>query len=136
MPSIFTRIIRRQAPAEIVYEDDKTIAFLDIFPAFEGHTLVVPKVEIANFEDLPAENACALVLAVQRVARGVMKAMDTPHYSLGLNNGSAAGQVVFHVHVHVMPRQPGVPHHKQPLDPAQAKVIGAKIRAALQELSG
>lgn len=136
MPSIFTRIIRRQAPAEIVYEDERTIAFLDNFPAFEGHTLVVPKVEVANFEDLPAEDATALVLAVQRVARGVTKALGAPDYNLRLNNGAEAGQVVFHVHVHIMPRRPGVPHHKQPLDPAQGKSVGAKIRAALQELPG
>jgi len=134
MASIFTRIIQRQAPAEIVYETDRVIAFLDTFPGFEGHTLVVPKVEIANFEDLPEEDATALVLAVQRVTRGVTKAMGTPDYNLRVNNGREAGQVVFHVHVHIMPRQPGIPHHKQPLDPAQGKAIAEKIRAALKEL--
>jgi len=134
MPSIFTRIVRREAPADIVYEDGMTIAFLDIFPAFEGHTLVVPKREVANFEDLPPEDTAALMTAVQRVVRGVTRALGTPHYNLRLNNGAAAGQVVFHVHVHVMPRRPGDMHHKHPLDPAEGAAIAAKIRAALETL--
>jgi histidine triad (HIT) family protein len=135
MASIFTRIIRREAPAEIVYEDERTIAFLDIFPVFDGHTLVVPKVETADFHALPAEDAAALAVATQRVAMGVTRAVGTPHYNLRLNNGREAGQVVFHVHMHVMPRRPGAVHDKRPLDPARGKELGAKIRAALKELS-
>jgi histidine triad (HIT) family protein len=134
MPSIFTRIIRREAPAEIVYETDKVIAFLDIFPATDGHTLVVPKVEIPNFEDLPSDDAAALVVAMQQVVRGVTRAMGTPHYNLRLNNGSPAGQVVFHVHFHVMPRWPGISPQKGPLDPAKGVENAAKIREALKTL--
>lgn len=136
MASIFTHIVQRSAPAEIVYETDKTVAFLDIFPASDGHTLVVPKREVSNFEDLPAEDLTALIMAVQEVARGVTRAMGTPYYRLGLNNGSVAGQVVFHVHFHVIPRFPGVAMRKAPLLPAKGKEIGAKIRAALEELRG
>ena len=136
MASIFTRIVQRTAPAEIVYETDKAIAFLDIFPASDGHTLVVPKREVSNFEDLPAEDLTALILAVQDIARGVTRAMGTPHYRLGLNNGSEAGQVVFHVHFHVIPRFPGTVMRKAPLPPAKGREIGAKIRAALEELRG
>jgi histidine triad (HIT) family protein len=136
MPSIFTRIVQRTAPAEIVYETDKVIAFLDIFPATDGHTLVVPKREVSSFEDLPADDLTALMLGVQEVVRGVTRAMGTPHYTLRLNNGPMAGQVVFHVHFHVMPRFPGVGLNKAPLPPAKGKEIGAKIRAALHELGG
>jgi histidine triad (HIT) family protein len=134
MPSIFTRIVQRSAPAEIVYETGTAIAFLDIFPAVAGHTLVVPKREVSSFEDLPAEDVTALMLAVQDVVRGVTRALGTPHYNLRLNNGPAAGQVVFHVHFHVMPRFPGVPIQKVPLDPARGRELGARIRAALLEL--
>ena len=134
MPSIFTKIIQRQAPGEIVYETDKVIALLDIFPAVDGHTLVVPKREVASFEDLPPEEAQALMLSLQHVVRGVTRAMGTPHYNLRLNNGPAAGQVVFHIHFHVMPRWPGVSINKRPLDPAKGKEYGARIRAAFQEL--
>jgi histidine triad (HIT) family protein len=134
MPSVFTRIIRREAPAEIVFETERVIAFLDHYPSSPGHTLVVPKVEVPNFEDVPPEDATALVLAVQRVARAVTQAMATPHYNLRVNNGRAAGQVVFHVHVHIMPRWPDRQFQKQPLDPAQGKLHAEQIRAALKLL--
>jgi len=134
MPSIFTRIIQRESPAEIVYETDRVIAFLDIFPAADGHTLVVPKREVSDFHDLPGDDATALVLALQRVVRGVTRGMGTPHYNLRLNNGAVAGQVVFHVHFHVMPRWPGVLHQKARLDPAKGAANAARIRAALKEL--
>jgi histidine triad (HIT) family protein len=134
MPSIFTRIIQRTAPAEIVYESAGALAFLDIFPATPGHTLVVPKREVSSFEDLPAQDLTALMLAVQDVVRGVTRALGTPHYNLRLNNGPEAGQVVFHIHFHVMPRFPGVSTRKAPLDPALGREHAAKIRAALSEL--
>lgn len=134
MASIFTRIIRREAPAEIVYETGSLIAFLDVYPACDGHTLVVPKREVAGFEELAPEELTALMLGTQRVARGAMRALNTPHYNLFVNNGSAAGQVVFHVHVHVIPRWPGVPRDKRPLDPRKGKEIGAKLRAAIEGL--
>jgi histidine triad (HIT) family protein len=136
MPSTFTRIIRRELPGEIVYETDDVIAFLDIFPAGEGHTLVVPKREVAAFDALEPGEVASLMRAVQVVAKAVMRAAGTPHYNIAVNNGAPAGQVVFHVHVHVIPRWEGMSRHKQPLDPAKGKAIGAKIRAAIAELNG
>ena len=134
MASIFSQIIRRKVPGELVYETDREIAFLDIFPTTEGHTLVVPKLEVSSFELLPPEDVDSLARAVQVVARGVTKAMGTPHYNLELNNGAPAGQVVFHVHFHVVPRYEGQTGKAGPLPPEKMKEIGAKIRAALQEL--
>jgi histidine triad (HIT) family protein len=134
MASIFTRIIRREAPAEIVYETESVIAFLDSYPACDGHTLVVPKREVSGFEELAPEELTALMLAVRRVARGALRALDAPAYNILINNGSAAGQVVFHVHVHVIPRRPGVSREKRPLDPRKAQEIGAKLRAAIGAL--
>jgi histidine triad (HIT) family protein len=136
MASIFTHIIRREAPAEIVYETDHLIAFLDVYPASDGHTLVVPKREVAGFEELTPEELSALMQGVQRVAQGAMRALNTSHYNIMVNNGSAAGQVVYHVHVHVIPRWPGVPREKRPLDPRKARDIGAKLRAAIGALPG
>ena len=104
MASIFTQIIDGELPAHKVYESERELAFLDIHPYSEGHTLVVPKLEVASFEELPPDAAQSLVVTLQKVARGVQQAMGTPHYNLSCNNGSAAGQVVFHVHFHIIPR--------------------------------
>lgn len=137
MASTFSKIIQREIPAEIVHEDEHTIAFLDINPKAEGHTLVVPKMEVATFDALPAEALNPLMNAVQVVARGIMAALDTPHYNLDLNNGAPAGQVVFHMHFHIIPRHAGVPIARPPLSLSgeRMKEIAAKIREAIQSPS-
>ena len=132
MGSIFTRIIRRELPADVVYEDEHTLAFLDLYPKAEGHTLVVPKREVAAFHDLAPEEAAQLARALRLVARAVTRAMSTPHYTLVLNNGTAAGQVVFHVHFHIIPRREGVGARTILSLPAERQAqIAAAIRAAL-----
>ena len=135
MPSIFSRIIAREAPGHIVYEDAHAVAFLDIAPKAEGHTLVVPRREVAAFHDLPPEDAQGLVLALQKVARAVTRAMGTAHYNLNLNNGAPAGQVVFHVHFHIIPRREGVPRSRYPIElsPTRMGQIAAQVRAAVAE---
>ncbi len=135
MASLFTRIIRRELPAYIVYEDEHAIAFLDLHPKAEGHTLVVPKHEVAAFHELPPAAAARLGTALRTVAGAVTRAMGTPHYNLALNNGAAAGQVVFHVHFHILPRQPGAGYPRVPLSlpPARMEAIAAAIRAAVAE---
>jgi histidine triad (HIT) family protein len=135
MPSIFSKIARNEAPAERLFETEHELAFLDIFPKSPGHTLVVPKLEVANFEDLPPERAATLMQTVQIVARGVTRAMGTPHYNLILNNGAAAGQVVFHVHFHIIPRYAG---GSAELAEARSKTlveIGEQVRTALRDLN-
>ncbi|MDH5751611.1 MAG: HIT family protein [Deltaproteobacteria bacterium] len=109
MDSVFSHIIERKLPAEIVYEDDMNIAFLDISPKTEGHTLVVPKRQVSSYQDLSPEEAASLARAMQMVIRGVVQGMETPHYNLTLNNGDVAGQVVFHVHFHIIPRYKNLP---------------------------
>ena len=134
MASIFTRIINRELPGEIVYEDDHALAFLDINPKSEGHTLVVPKFPVASFDALPADVLAPLMLAVQKVARAVTRAMNTPHYNLSLNNGGPAGQVVFHVHFHIIPRHEGVRTARPPLRLSNQRMteIGKAIREAVE----
>ncbi|HEX7926581.1 MAG TPA: HIT family protein, partial [bacterium] len=90
-----------------------------------------PKREVAEFDKLTPAEVAALMQAAQVVAKGVMAATGTPHYNIQVNNGAPAGQVVFHVHVHVIPRWEGVPRHKQPLDKEKGKRIAEKIRAAI-----
>jgi histidine triad (HIT) family protein len=133
MASLFTQIIRRELPGEIVYETDQDIAFLDLYPACDGHTLVAPKREVANFGELTHAETASLIHAVQTVARGVTRAMGTPHFNLQLNNGAPAGQLVFHVHFHVIPRWEGVPKQKRMLPPERMREIGALVRRAVAD---
>lgn len=108
MPSIFTRIIGRELPASIVFEDAQCIAFLDINPANQGHVLVVPKREVASMQDLPAAEAGHIMQIAQQVSQAI-RATDLRCEGINflINDGAAAGQEVFHVHLHVIPRYRG-----------------------------
>ncbi|WP_129627602.1 HIT family protein [Candidatus Oscillochloris fontis] len=107
MASIFTRIVNGEIPAAKVYEDDLTLAFLDVNPATRGHTLVICKQEVPTLLDLPPELVTALAQTVQRVAQAIMAALNPDGLNVLQNNGSAAGQVVHHYHVHLIPRWEG-----------------------------
>jgi len=107
MASIFTKIIQGEIPCELVLQTNSEIAFLDINPSSKGHTLVVPKCEVARLEELPAEDAAALMQTLQRVARAVSRSLDNSDYNIVLNNGTNAGQEVPHVHFHIIPRPAG-----------------------------
>ena len=126
MASIFTRIVSGEIPGEKVYETEHELAFMDIHPKSPGHVLVVPKLEVAAFDELPPDRAASLTSALQVVARGVMQAMETTHYNLTLNNGSRAGQVVFHVHFHVIPRYETGKRPEEPLE-----TLALRIREAI-----
>ncbi len=103
MASIFTKIIQQEIPCEKIYETESEIAFLDISPWSYGHTLVVPKHEVAKLEELSVEEATALMTSLQTVARAISNAYDGADYKVLLNNGENAGQEVPHVHFHVIP---------------------------------
>ncbi len=107
MASVFSRIVRGELPAAKVYEDDLTLAFLDINPASRGHTLVICKEEYPDLLDLPPELVAAVARTTQIVARGIKAALQPDGFNIIQNNGAAAGQVVFHYHVHVIPRWEG-----------------------------
>jgi histidine triad (HIT) family protein len=132
--NIFARIIRGEIPAHKVYEDEHTLAFMDVMPQSEGHTLVVPKWEAENLFDLPPESLAATILTTQRVARAVKKAFDAPGVMIAQLNGRGAGQSVFHIHFHVVPRYEGIDlkfHAREMADPQRLAGHAAKIRAAL-----
>jgi histidine triad (HIT) family protein len=99
---IFCEIVARRAQSHIVYEDEKTLAFLDLFPVTRGHVLVVPKQHVDRLTDLPESEYAGFLRALARVCRRVDRLSD--HYNVSLNQGSLAGQIVFHMHFHVIPR--------------------------------
>ncbi|MFQ6054089.1 MAG: HIT family protein [Candidatus Bathyarchaeia archaeon] len=101
---IFCRIIRGDTPALKVYESERAIAFLDIFPSAPGHTLITPKAHVARVEDLSEEDAAAIFRALHRLVGPIQRAVEAPASTIGVNNGPESGQEVPHVHIHVIPR--------------------------------
>ena len=105
--SIFSKIIRGEIPSHKVYEDDFVIAILDIAPLAEGHTLVIPKEPAERLDLLGDEHAAGVGRVLPRIARAIMKVTGADAYNILQNNGRDAGQVVPHVHFHIIPRFPG-----------------------------
>lgn len=104
---IFCRIIRGEIPSYKIYEDERTLAFLDINPSAPGHTLIIPKAHVTHLEDLSEEDAQALFNTLHRLVGGIQAAMEAPSSTIGINNGQESGQEVPHVHIHVIPRTRG-----------------------------
>ncbi|AKB75906.1 purine nucleoside phosphoramidase [Methanosarcina lacustris Z-7289] len=104
---LFCKIISGEIPSYRIYEDDAVYAFLDIYPASEGHTLVAPKKHFSNFTDMNAEDVALLFEAARKVTAAVENAFSAEGSNIGINNGEVAGQDVPHVHVHVIPRRKG-----------------------------
>lgn len=132
--NVFAKILRGEIPSVKVFEDGKTLAFMDVMPQAEGHVLVIPKEPAENVLDLSAEGAAAMMATTQRVAKAVKKGLNAPGIMLAMLNGAPAGQSVFHVHFHVIPRSAGVDlglHARGMVDPRTLEPIAAKIRAAL-----
>lgn len=102
--TIFSKIIRGEVPCHRVYEDDLTLAFLDVNPLAPGHTLVVPKEPAETLAELSDDSAAALGRVLPRVCRAVMKLTGATAYNVLQNNGAEAHQAVMHVHFHVIPR--------------------------------
>ncbi|GAA0302690.1 HIT family protein [Halarchaeum salinum] len=101
---VFCEIVAGEQSAHHLYEDDRTLAFLDTAPATEGHALVVPKTHHETLTDMPGDLASAVFWTAQRVARGVEDAIEPDGVSVVQSNGAAAGQEIAHAHVHVVPR--------------------------------
>jgi histidine triad (HIT) family protein len=101
---IFCKIASKEIPAEIVYEDSDTMAFLDLHPNHPGHTLVIPKDHFENIYTLPQETLCRMIMTAQKLAIAIKAAVQADGINISINNEPAAGQVVFHSHIHVIPR--------------------------------
>ena len=107
--NIFAKILRGELPCYKVYEDDKALAFLDIMPRAPGHTLVLPKAAARNLIDCPADDLAHVAKIAQKIAQAAMGALGADGVTVQQFNESAGGQVVFHLHVHVIPRKTGMP---------------------------
>jgi histidine triad (HIT) family protein len=133
--NIFARIVRGEVPCARVFEDADTLAFMDAFPQSRGHALAVHKRSHArNLLDVAADDLCALAVTTQRVTRAVRAALEPDGLRIMQFNGSAAGQTIFHLHVHILPVWSAVPlgrHAATPADPAElaelARLITARI---------
>ncbi len=101
---IFCKIVNNEIPSQKVFENDEVVAFLDIQPVRFGHTLVIPKKHYDNFMSTPLEVVSDIFSVVHKLANDITKAMKADGFNLSLNNGKAAGQVVDHTHVHIIPR--------------------------------
>ena len=133
--NIFAKILRGEIPCHRIYEDAQTLAFMDVMPQGEGHTLVIPKAPARGLLDAEPESLAALMASVQRVARAVKAAFQADGLTLFQFNEPAGGQTVSHLHVHVIPRREGVPlkrHEGGMADNAVLAEHAARIRAALE----
>ncbi|WP_170458627.1 HIT family protein [Ruegeria arenilitoris] len=106
--NIFAKILRGEIPSTRVYEDEDTLAFMDIMPRADGHLLVIPKTPCRNVLDATPEQLAAVMTSVQKLARAVMRAFDAEGVTIQQFNEAAGGQEVFHLHFHVLPRHEGV----------------------------
>ena len=106
--NVFAKILRGEVPAYKVYEDDKAFAFLDIMPRAPGHTLVIPKTPARNMLDIEPDDLATLIKSTQIVARAAVKAFAADGLTIQQFNEPAGGQVVFHLHIHVIPRKIGI----------------------------
>ena len=102
--TLFEKIVAGEIPCTKIYEDADTFAFLDIHPSAFGHTQVISKMPYKNIHELPDEVACSIIKTVKKVADAISRALKTDGIKIVMNNGAAAGQVVFHSHTHVIPR--------------------------------
>jgi histidine triad (HIT) family protein len=132
--NIFAKILRGELPCYKVYEDDKAIAFLDIMPRAPGHTLVLPKAAARNLLDVGADDLAHVAKVAQKVAKAAMTALGADGITVQQFNEGPGGQVVFHLHVHVIPRKAGVPM-KPPASekekPEALADVAKKLSAAL-----
>ena len=132
--NIFAKILRGEIPSEKVYEDDDTVVIMDIMPWADGHCLVLPKVPARNILDVTPASLAAVTETTRKMSVAVKKAFDADGINIQQNNEPAGNQVVFHLHVHVIPRKEGerLQRHNQTMeDMALLKANAEKIRSAL-----
>ncbi len=134
--NIFAKILRGELPSQKVYEDEHTIAIMDIMPRSDGHALVIPKAPSRTFLDMAPEDIAAVYRTVQRVAKAAKQAFEADGITIQQFNESAGGQVVFHTHVHVLPRKAGValrPHTGEMAPKDALEANAAKLKDALAQ---
>lgn len=133
--NVFARILRGELPAHKVYEDDTTLAFLDIMPTTRGHTLVLPKAKVVNLYEISDADLARLMSIVRRVARAAKRALSADGMTLAQFNEAAGGQSVFHLHFHVQPRWAGVPLRPHGTLKADADALAADAALLRREMA-
>ena len=134
--NIFAKILRGEIPAQKVYEDDATIVFMDVMPQAEGHVLVVPKAASRNMLDADPATLGPLIAVVQKIAIAVQEAFDADGVTVMQFNEAPAGQSVFHLHFHVIPRREGVPLRPHSGKMEDGAVLAANAEKIKQALAG
>ena len=134
--NVFAKVLRGEIPCHKIYEDEDTLAFLDIMPRAPGHTLVLPKSPARNILDIAPNDLAHVAKVAQKIAKAAMRAFGADGVTVQQFNEPAGGQVVFHLHVHIVPRHDGVAmkppaSHKE--DPKVLEEHAARLRAALAE---
>ncbi|MSP43226.1 MAG: HIT family protein [Alphaproteobacteria bacterium] len=133
---IFCKILRGEIGSVKIHEDQDTLSFMDVMPQSPGHCLVIPKRHAADILEISADEAAVLIRATQRLAKAVKSALLPDGIGVYQFNGNAAGQTVFHVHFHVIPRHAGAElgfHARQMADPATLYPLASKIAAAFSQ---
>lgn len=131
---IFCKIVRKEAPAHVVTEDARTLVFMDLFPATDGHVLVIPRRHAVNLLDCEDADLAAIGPLLRRLARAMRRAFTPDGIGVFQLNGAAAGQTVFHYHVHLIPRRKGGSmqiHGRAQGDPARLAENAARLAEAL-----
>ncbi len=133
--SVFTKIIRGEIPCQRIFENEHLLAILDINPLAEGHALVIPKRQVERLEQLPAEEAAEIARHLGWIAARIVAVTGAEGYNILQNNGAAAGQVVPHVHFHIIPRRSGdglgFRWNARAAEPAALAALAERIRAGL-----
>jgi len=132
--NIFAKILRGEMPCHKVYEDDRTFAFLDIMPRAPGHTLVLPKAPARNILDVAPDDFAAVARTAQKIAKAAVKAFDADGVTVQQFNEGAGGQVVFHLHMHVIPRKLGVPMKPPASEKEKPDVLAEHVRRLAEAL--
>ncbi|MFL6575808.1 MAG: HIT family protein [Povalibacter sp.] len=134
--NIFAKILRGEIPSAKVYEDEHTLAFMDVMPQSEGHTLVIPKTQARNFFDIEPSALANLIVATQRVAKAVQAAFKPDGMRIIQFNEAAAGQTVFHIHFHIVPCYEGQSLKSHSRDMADKTLLAEhaeRVRKAIQD---
>jgi histidine triad (HIT) family protein len=133
--NIFAKILRGELPCHKVYEDDRAFVFLDIMPRAPGHTLVLPKAPARNLLDVPPDDLAHVVKVAQRVAKAAMAVFEADGVTIQQFNESAGGQVVFHLHIHVIPRKDGVAMKPPASEKEKPEVLAAQAKKLADALA-
>ena len=136
---VFCKIVQRRIPCDKVHEDELTLSFMDISPASEGHTLVIAKAHFETLFDIDTTSLAAVAVTSRRLAKAIQAALQPDGVRLIQSNGAAAGQTVFHYHLHIIPVRAGQrigSHGRGPGKPEEIRQVADKIRAALASSLG